>query len=466
MQKLEWELPGPFRDTLTLLDTLDAQACVHHRGIDDWFDRMSMLGTFGDSNTIIAAALLFNVRIHVVVASLTPPVYVVECPEHLEARWQPTASIWLACIPDVHFMSAPLLPASQPAPYIRQLEAGKHQRSYPIPPTPTGKMPPPMSMNHRKLPSPPPKDKQSLSLRPSPPKAKPPVPPNLPTMPVAAPILPTMPVAAPILPTMPVPPTPSVSLPPAILLSAKRSHPSLANSTENQSQSSPALKFFASPASSISTKTVSSSSSSEGKGKYLRSDDKGRRCAHRHRVLAMVQDVESGAVLATDSCAPCGCPNQGRCCKMLTIIIAECALSSSLGNTVMDLKKDSTDDDWEAITRCHQMNKDLFSEALKMVQRTADGKVVGSYYQLEGIRVCWATWGYIKCDLPCIITHSSLHIPLHTSSVFISSAHLLFIAPLRTSCSCPCCRGATKETMKVIHRRLMAGHREWSSSTA
>ena len=100
--------------------------------------------------------------------------------------------------------------------------------------------------------------------------------------------------------------------------------------------------------------------------------------------------------------------------------MAECALSLSYGDTVMELTEKSEDAEWTAVQGCHAMNTSVFKEALKMARRTPSGKVDAIFYSIEGVLVCHKAWGHF--------------------------------------------RGVAIDTMKVMHRQLMSGAREWLSS--
>ena len=65
---------------------------------------------WGDGNTLIGAALRFNVRIHVLSAMNSSGIFTIEVPESFGREFMPTADIYIALIGDFHYLSTRALP--------------------------------------------------------------------------------------------------------------------------------------------------------------------------------------------------------------------------------------------------------------------------------------------------------------------------------------------------------------------
>ena len=117
------------------------------------------------------------------------------------------------------------------------------------------------------------------------------------------------------------------------------------------------------PSRALSPVHTTSVSSGSMRGKHPRSKDKVMRQNHRTKVLSLVSRVKSGHSLGFDDCAHV-CPNERRCAKKITPRMAECALSLSYGDTVMELTGASEDAEWTAIQGSHAMNASVFKDAL------------------------------------------------------------------------------------------------------
>jgi len=82
-----------------LRDEVRAQAARSGYTLDQWFTRMRRDSEWGDGATLIVAALLFNVRIHVLTVLTSSGVYTVEVPDSFGPDFVATDEIMIAVYP-------------------------------------------------------------------------------------------------------------------------------------------------------------------------------------------------------------------------------------------------------------------------------------------------------------------------------------------------------------------------------
>lgn len=107
----------------SLRDVIGAQAARNGWSIEQWAGRMRGAHEWGDGATLIAAAVLFRVRVQVILAEETPngraregdspPLFTVEVPPSFGANYQPTGDIWIALVSDLHYLSTSAKPTSK-----------------------------------------------------------------------------------------------------------------------------------------------------------------------------------------------------------------------------------------------------------------------------------------------------------------------------------------------------------------
>lgn len=88
-----------------LRDEIEAQAARLRRTVPQWFACMRLLHEWGDGGTLIAAALHFRVRVHVISTMSDAGVFMIDVPVSFGVEFSPTADIWLAVQGDRHYFS-------------------------------------------------------------------------------------------------------------------------------------------------------------------------------------------------------------------------------------------------------------------------------------------------------------------------------------------------------------------------
>ena len=94
--------------------TLAAEAARGDREwtLREWFVKMRSLREWGDGNTLIGAALLKRVRIHVLTTVVPSGVLIIEAHQSFGEEYTPTGDIYHALIGDYHYMSTlPIAPS-------------------------------------------------------------------------------------------------------------------------------------------------------------------------------------------------------------------------------------------------------------------------------------------------------------------------------------------------------------------
>lgn len=115
--------------------TLEIGAKQSDCTLNRWYEKMRLISEWGDGNTLIGAALLQRVRIHVVSKIYSSGSCTIEVPACFGDDYAPTADIWIARDAErQHYLSAPADPLLQP---IVQIDECLPQEPPPASPPPS-----------------------------------------------------------------------------------------------------------------------------------------------------------------------------------------------------------------------------------------------------------------------------------------------------------------------------------------